>query len=142
MTRPPAPDAADAFASITVDQFVARPPTDVWRALTEPDLLARWWAAGDVAPVVGHEFTLDMGPWGPAPCKVLEAAPPERFVHTFTERWTLTWTLVPEGSGTRVLLEHRGFDLDDPQHRHAFDMMGPGWRDDVLPRLAEVAEAL
>ena len=27
MTRPDAPDAADPVASITVDQFVARPPT-------------------------------------------------------------------------------------------------------------------
>ncbi len=133
---------ADGTRTITVDQFVRRPPADVWRALTEPDLIAKWWAAGDVAPVVGHEFTLDMGPWGPAPCTVLEVVEPERLVHTFTERWTLTWTLVAEGAGTRLLLEHAGFDLDDPQHRHAFEMMGPGWRDDVLPRLAELVESL
>ena len=133
---------ADGTRTITVDQFVGRPPADVWRALTEPDLLAKWWTSGEVAPVVGHEFTLDMGPWGPAPCTVLEVVEPDRFVHTFTERWTLTWTLVAEGNGTRLLLEHAGFDLDDAQHQHAFDMMGPGWRDDVLPRLAEVAEAL
>lgn len=24
------------------------------------ELHAKWWAAGDVRPVVGHEFTLDM----------------------------------------------------------------------------------
>jgi uncharacterized protein YndB with AHSA1/START domain len=133
---------ADGTRTITVDQFVARPPAAVWRALTEPDLLARWWAASDVAAIVGHRFTLDMGPWGPAPCEVLEVVEHERFVYSFTERWTLTWTLVAEGAGTRVLLEHAGFDLDDPQHRHAFEMMGPGWRDDVLPRLAGVAETL
>jgi len=31
-------------------------------------------------------------------------------------------------------------DLDEPEHRFAFDDMGPGWRDEVLPRLAEVVE--
>jgi uncharacterized protein YndB with AHSA1/START domain len=142
MPDTPGTPGSDAAATITVDQFVARPPADVWRALTEPDLVAKWWVTGDIAPVVGHEFTLDMGPWGPAACRVVEVVPPERFVYTFTEWWTLTWTLVAEGSGTRVLLEHSGFDLDDDQHRHAFEMMGPGWRDDVLPRLAEAAEAL
>ena len=39
----------------------------VWRALTEPELLARWWAEGDIKPVVGHRFTLDMGKWGRQP---------------------------------------------------------------------------
>lgn len=124
-------------AAIHVDQFLPQPPARVWRAITDPDMVARWWVVGDIAPIVGHRFTLDMGPWGKAPCEVLEVVEGERLVYTFTERWTLTWRLVPEGSGTRLFLDHTGFDLDDPQHRHAFDMMGPGWRDDVLPRLAE-----
>ena len=36
---------------IELDQFIAREPSAVWRALTEPELLARWWAAGELA---GH----------------------------------------------------------------------------------------
>jgi hypothetical protein len=60
-------------------------------------------------------------------------------VYTFAD-WTLRWTLAPEGTGTRLILEHSGFDLDDPQHRFAFDTMGPGWRDEVLPRLAATTE--
>jgi len=59
-------------SSIEIEQFIAKPPAAVWRALTEPDLLARWWVAGDIRPVVGHRFTLDMGAWGPQPCQVLE----------------------------------------------------------------------
>lgn len=50
------------------------------------------------------------------------------------------WILVAEGSGRRVLLEHSGFDLDRPADRFAFEQMGPGWRDDVLPRLAVLVE--
>jgi len=36
-------------------------------------------------------------------------------------------------------LEHSGFDLNDKRMADAFNRMGPGWRDIVLPRLAEVA---
>jgi uncharacterized protein YndB with AHSA1/START domain len=126
--------------TISLDQFIARPPERVWAAITTPDLVAQWWAPGDIAPVVGHEFHFDMAGWGQVPCTVLEVVEPERFVHTFAD-WTITWRLVPEGTGTRLLLEHAGFDLDDPQHRFAFDNMGPGWRDEVLPRLAGLVEA-
>ncbi|MBV6755301.1 SRPBCC family protein [Rhodococcus opacus] len=127
---------------ISVDQFIAAPPAKVWRALTEPDLLARWWAAGDVAATVGHRFHLDMPGWGAVPCEVVEVEPERRFVYTFTENWTLVWRLVPEGAGTRLFLDHSGFDLDDKRGRDAFERMGPGWRDTVLPRLAGVAEEI
>ena len=88
--------------SVTVDQFVAAPPAKVWRGLTEPELHARWWAPGDIAPVVGHRFHLQMPKWGPIACEVLEVVEDERFVYTFNESWTLTWTLVAEGTGTRL----------------------------------------
>ncbi|TQC47930.1 SRPBCC domain-containing protein [Rhodococcus sp. WS4] len=124
---------------ISVDQFIAAPPAKVWRALTEPELLARWWASGDIAATVGHRFHLDMPGWGSVPCEVVEVEPERRLVYTFTENWTLTWNVVPEGTSTRLFLEHSGFDLDDKRSRDAFERMGPGWRDTVLPRLAGVA---
>lgn len=123
--------------TVTVDQFIARPPERVWAALTQPDLLERWWAPSDIRPEVGHRFHLQMPTWGPQPAEVLEVREPELLVYTFAD-WTLTWRLVAEGRGTRLILEHSGFDLDDPQHRFAFDNMGPGWRDAVLPRLAQL----
>ncbi|OBI00930.1 SRPBCC domain-containing protein [Mycobacterium sp. E2733] len=124
-------------ATIRVDQFVAAPPAKVWRMLTEPDLMRLWWAEGDVAAVAGHQFTLDMPGYGKQPCKVLEVDPPHRFVYTFTSAWTLSWRLEPEGSGTRVFLEHSGFDMNNRWMVEAFDQMGPGWREVVLPRLAD-----
>ncbi|MCU1488436.1 MAG: hypothetical protein JWN67_5182 [Actinomycetia bacterium] len=130
------------MTAFEVDQFLPHPPAKVWRFLTEPDAVATWWAAArDIKPVVGHAFTVDMGAWGHQPCEVLEVVEPERLVYSFTERWQLTWTLVPEGTGTRLLLEHSGFDLDDPQDRFAFDNMGQGWRDEILPRLTDVLAA-
>jgi uncharacterized protein YndB with AHSA1/START domain len=125
--------------SIEVDQFVDATPARVWQTLTEPSLLARWWVPGDIAAQVGHRFHLDMPGWGQVPCEVLEVVEQERLVYTFNTTWTLTWRLVAEGRGTRLLLEHTGFDLREKRDRDAFDRMGPGWRDDVLPRLAVVA---
>lgn len=127
--------------TITVDQFIAAPPEQVWRGLTDPELHARWWAPGDIAAIVGHEFHLEMPGWGSVRCEVLEVEPHERFVYTFAD-WTLTWRLVPEGRGTRLLLEHSGFDLDDKRSADAFKRMGPGWRDTVLPRLGALAATL
>ncbi|HEY3994986.1 MAG TPA: SRPBCC domain-containing protein [Mycobacterium sp.] len=126
-------------ATIRVDQFVAASPAKVWRLLTEPDLMRLWWAEGEVAAVVGHQFTLDMPGYGKQPCTVLEVDQPHRFVYTFTPAWKLTWSLEPEGTGTRVFLEHSGFDLDNKRMAQAFEQMEPGWRDTVLPRLADVA---
>lgn len=71
---------------------------------------------------------------------MLEVDAPERLVHTFAD-WTLTWRLVAEGTGTRLFLDQSGFDLDRPDHRFAFDTMGPGWSDEVLPRLTALLEA-
>jgi uncharacterized protein YndB with AHSA1/START domain len=126
-------------ATIRVDQFVAAPPEKVWRLLTEPQLLRLWWAEGQVAAVVGHQFTLDMPGYGKQSCKVLEVDAPHRLVYTFTAAWTLSWRLEAEGDGTRVFVEHSGFDLGDVRMVDAFERMGPGWRDVVLPRLADAA---
>ena len=71
--------------------------------------------------------------------RVLNKGQTCRFVYTFTAAWTLSWRLDAEGDGTRVFLEHRGFDLDDKRMAQAFERMGPGWCDVVLPRLARVA---
>lgn len=53
-------------------------------------------------------------------------------------RLTVTWHLEAEGNGTRLFLEHDGFDPDDPVQQRARGGMGSGWRSHVLCRLAEV----
>ncbi|MEU1285874.1 SRPBCC domain-containing protein [Kitasatospora sp. NPDC005856] len=128
---------------IRCDQFIAHSPAAVWRALTDPDLHAKWWAAGDVRPVVGHRFTLDMGPWGQQACEVLAVEPERLLRYSFAPGaldTTITWQLVPEGNGTRLLLEHAGFDLDSPLGRAALEGMGRGWPD-VLLRIEPVLAA-
>ena len=123
--------------AIHCEQLLDHPPARVWAALTEPELQARWWSAGDIRPVVGHRFTLDMAEWGQQQCEVIEVDPERRLSYRFAEGvldTTVTWTLEPEGDGTRLTLDHSGFDLDTPMGKAAFDGMGGGWPK-VLPRI-------
>ncbi len=125
--------------AIRVERFYPHSRSKVWRALTEPKLLARWWAAGNIAPTVGHDFTLDMGNWGMVPCKVLEVEPEKKLLFSFN-KWTISWRLEEEDNGTRLYLEQHGLDPTNPQDRNAIENMGPGWRDVVLPRLGELLD--
>ncbi|MET0491915.1 MAG: SRPBCC domain-containing protein [Actinoplanes sp.] len=126
------------MTDIELDQFIAREPAAVWRALTEPELLARWWAEGDIKPIVGHRFTLDMGAWGQQPCTVLEVDPGRLLSYTFAEGsqdTTITWRLEPEGTGTRLFLVHAGFVEGSP----SFKGMSNGWPS-ILTRIEPALE--
>jgi uncharacterized protein YndB with AHSA1/START domain len=114
-------------ATIQLDHWYPHPPAKVWKALTTPEWHAKWWAAGDVKPVVGHRFKLDMGQWGQQPCEVLAVEPEKLFRFRFSVSWTITWKLEAEGEGTRLRLIHDGFDLDRPMDRQAYEGMGQGW---------------
>ena len=128
---------------IRVDHYYSQAPSSVWKALTDPALLARWWAPGDVRPVVGHRFDLDMGPWGKQRCEVLEVQHERLLKYRFaadTLDTVITWELVPEGPGTQLKLTHEGFNLDSPMGRQALEGMKPGWPQ-VLVRLGTVLES-
>jgi uncharacterized protein YndB with AHSA1/START domain len=128
---------------IQLSQFIDHPPAKVWNALTDPEIHARWWAAGDVKAVVGHRFTPDMGPWGEQPCEVVAVEHGRLLSYSFapgTLDTTITWRLAPEGPGTRLDLEHSGFDLDSPLGKMAFDGLRGGWPT-VLGRMGPALES-
>lgn len=128
---------------IQVEHFYSHAPSAIWSALTDPALHARWWAAGDVRPVVGHRFELDMGRWGKQACEVLQVEHERLLKYRFaagTLDTIITWQLIPEGLGTRLKLTQEGFDLDSPMARKAFEGMKPGWPQ-LLARLETVLEA-
>ncbi len=127
---------------IRLERFLPQPPATVWRALTEPELQRRWWAAGDVRPVVGHRFTMDMGRWGEQACEVLEVEPERRLRYAFatgTLDTTITFDLAPAAGGTHLTFTHEGFDLDAPLGRTALEGMAQGWPR-VLDKLAAALE--
>ena len=76
MTQKTQPD--DATESIVVECDLPEPPAQVWRALTEPDLLSAWLMPNDIRPEVGARFTFqaDTEAGGPIECEVLAVEPP------------------------------------------------------------------
>lgn len=127
-------------AVIAMDYFYPHAPAAVWKALTTPDLHARWWAAGDVRPIVGHRFDLDMGQWGKQSCEVIAVEPERLLVYRFAAGvldTVVMWRLEPEEAGTRLFLRHEGFNLDTPMGRQALEGMRSGWPS-VLRRLEDV----
>jgi uncharacterized protein YndB with AHSA1/START domain len=137
--------------TIHADEFLAHPPVRVWRALTDPELLARWLMPNDFKLEVGHRFTFQTTPmpWakfdGTVKCEVLDFETERMLLISWvggTLDTTVTWRLVPEGHGTRVFVEHTGFDLDDPIHALAFKNMGSGWRSDVIPGIGRVLDQM
>jgi uncharacterized protein YndB with AHSA1/START domain len=115
---------------IRLSQFIHHPPAAVWQALTNPDIHARWWAAGDIKPEPGLKFTLDMGRFGQQSCEVLAVEPERLFSYLFAPgvlNTAITWRLEPEAGGTRLHLEQSGFDLNSPMGKMAHDGMAAGW---------------
>ena len=78
----------------------------VWRALTEPALLAAWLAPGAVKPVLG----------GPIDCELLEAQPPSRLRYAWRGQegsglsdTEVCFELAPNTvGGVRLRLTHSG----------------------------------
>ena len=146
-----------ATRDIVVEDVVPQPPEKVWKALTTADLIGQWLMPNDFEPVVGKRFTFKtrpIGDWdGVVQCEVLEIVPHRRLVYSWKGGSdsnnsdsnygskldsVVTWTLQPEGRGTRLRLVHTGFR--SPQNDFAYDAMSPGWRR-IVERLSEIAEA-
>lgn len=145
------------LTALYVDQFLPQPPGKVWRALTEPDLIAQWLMPGDFRLQVGHRYTLQAAPVpvtgfsGVIEAEVLafetgkmlrigwRDADPAQGIDV---DWTITWTLEPEGTGTRLFLAHKGFDPDNPLQQRSRTIMDGGWRSHVPRRLAAVLERI
>ncbi|MFE5741803.1 SRPBCC family protein [Streptomyces celluloflavus] len=147
----------DDPTTIRVAQFLAHPPAKVWRALTEPGLIARWLMPGDFRLEVGHRYEMTALPrpnanFSGTVIAEVAAYEPERMLRMrwrdadegqgSLADWTITWTLKPEGRGTRLFLVHEGFDPDDPYQVQAHRVMGGGWRTIVTEALGKVLDEL
>jgi uncharacterized protein YndB with AHSA1/START domain len=97
-------------------------PEVVWRALTDRAALAEWMYPNDFEPRVGHRFTFRV-PTNPrlkdglvVHCEVLACAPPSELAFSWIVEGFLdtrvSYRLEPDGSGTRVLFEHAGFEQE------------------------------
>ena len=121
-------------------------PEKVWRALTDPALLAEW-----LLPVIdlklepGAPFTFKTQPYpgwdGTVSCRFVEIEAHRRLVYTWTVPFldtVVTFTLTPTASGTRLSLVQSGFKPDQKREfggaRYGWKMMG-GKLVDLLARI-------
>src|SRR5687768_16893582 len=120
--------------SISFDFDLHHSPEKVWRALTDPALLAEW-----LLPVIGLEltpgatFTLKTQPqpgWdGMVQCRVLEIDAPRMISYTWVAGdfidTVVTFTLTPTAVGTQLSLVQSGFRADQKKN---FGGARFGWR--------------
>ena len=109
--------AATETLSVVVEREIAHPPEKIWRALTQPHLLAEWLMENDFKPAVDHRFSLS-GDWGAADCTVLTVEPNRTLSYTWDAMGlesTVTLTLTPTGKGTHLRMEQAGFRPDQLQ---------------------------
>ena len=103
--------------SVVVEREVAHPPERVWRALTQPHLIAEWLMPGEIAALPGHRFRMTAD-WGAVECEVRDVEPERRLAYTWDAgelSSVVTWTLTPTGAGTRLRMEQTGFRADQPR---------------------------
>jgi uncharacterized protein YndB with AHSA1/START domain len=94
---------------------------DVWRALTEPDRLARWFGEFDGDLSEGGEFRVQIALSGPRTGRVEACEPPQHLRWTLQdperrpgqpERMVIEARLTAEGARTGLLWEERGMPVN------------------------------
>jgi uncharacterized protein YndB with AHSA1/START domain len=134
--------------SISFEFDLHHSPEKVWRALTDPALLAEWLlpvVEGTLEP--GAAFTFKTQPYpgwdGTVNCRVLEIDAHKKLSYTWVVGdmvldTVVTFTLTPTASGTRLSLVQSGFKPDQKQNfggaRYGWKTMG-GKLVDLLARI-------
>ncbi len=135
------------MSRVRIERFYPHPRQKLWRALTEPGLIARWGMRVEgfsLEPGARFKFfgTPNRAWRGFIECELLEARQPSLLRYSWIDKpggapTFVRWQLADRPGGTRLLFEHTGF-----RGVHGFLLsrlvMGPGHRqkhDVALPRL-------
>jgi uncharacterized protein YndB with AHSA1/START domain len=112
--------------SVIVERDIPHPPEKIWRALTQPHLIAEWLMKADFEPAVGHRFNFSAD-WGTVDCEVVSIEPHRTLSYTWAAQGldsVVTWTLTPSGTGTHLRMEQTGFA---PDQTRAYQGAKYGW---------------
>lgn len=78
--------------TIKLKQMLPYQPEIVWQALTDAQLLGKWFMPNDIKPVVGHDFEFKMAPqkgWnGITHCKIIAVDPGKYISYTYSGKAT------------------------------------------------------
>ena len=119
--------------SLAFEWDLPHAPEKVWRALTDPALLAEW-----LLPVFGLElepgtaFTFKTQPYpgwdGTVSCRMLEIETHRKLRYAWSVPFLdtdVTFTLAPASSGTRLTIVQSGFQ---PSQKREFGGARYGWK--------------
>ena len=134
--------------SLAFEFDLHHPPEKVWRALTDPVLLAEWLLpVFDLELEPGAAFTFKTQPYpgwdGSVNCQILEIESRRKLSYTWVVGGmeldtVVTFALAPTASGTRLSLVQSGFKPEQKQNwggaRYGWKMMG-GKLVDLLARI-------
>ena len=135
--------------SISFEFDLQHPPEKVWRALTEPALLAEWLLpVFDLELEPGKAFLFKTQPYpgwdGTVNCRFVEIETHRKLSYTWIVGdmeidTVVTFTITPTTAGTRLSLVQSGFKPDQKHNfggaRYGWKMMG-GKLVDLLGRIA------
>jgi uncharacterized protein YndB with AHSA1/START domain len=132
--------------AIAFEVELRHPPEKVWRALTDPDLLAEWLLpviGFALAPGAAFTFKTQAYPgWdGTVSCRMLAIEPHRKLRYTWTVPFletVVTFTLAPTEAGTRLSIVQSGFR---PEQKREFGGARYGWKM-MGGRLTELLERI
>ena len=132
--------------SISFELELPHPPEKVWRALTDPVLLAEWLLpVNDLRLEPGAKFTFKTQPYpgwdGTVNCRFVVIEAHRKLSYTWSVPFldtVLMFTLEPTTTGTLLSIVQSGFEPDQKQNfagaRYGWKLMG-GKLVDLLARI-------
>ncbi|HUI94992.1 MAG TPA: SRPBCC domain-containing protein, partial [Xanthobacteraceae bacterium] len=74
--------AVSEVRSVVIEREIPHAPEKIWRALTQPHLIAEWLMKNDFKPAIDHRFKLTAD-WGAVDCRVLAVEPNKTLSYTW-----------------------------------------------------------
>ena len=106
--------------TVVIEKAFRHPAETVWIGITDSRALAEWLMPNDFLPEVGHHFRFVVDSSGTfdgvTHCEVTEMIEQKKLVFTYKNSLmrnyttTVEWTLRRAPGGTRLVIEHSGFE--------------------------------